>query len=531
MLDFPRSSPLQRWVVPAFFAAVLVMGLLLYRDYGFSIDENQQRDTGMVSLKHVAQQIAPAWVAADHEFDRYQTPLMQYYDCDYGVAFETPVSFLERLLGYNDIRHKFQLRHLCTFLVCFGGLIAMYQLAARRFRDWRVGLLAALWLLLSPRLFADFFYNDKDAVFMALFVIATNTGVRLLRRPTAGRVIWHALACAITIDVRIMGVLLPLATVGMLAWRGLLGELKWPRVLGAGVAYGVLTSGLVVLFWPYLWSNPLENFLAAFHNMSAFRWGGSVLYMGNMTLATDLPWHYALVWIAITTPLLYLGMGLLGIGLVIRAMVRQRWRLWASEEQMQDVLFLALCLGPLLAVIVLHSVLYDGWRQLYFVYPPFLLLALRGWVAAAHWRPRWAYWPQAVRAATAFGMLAVAVQMVRDHPFQNVYFNLLAGRHVAERFEMDYWGLGYQQDLKYIATHDPRPSIAVYAPPPNPTAMAREMLPSALRERLVIVYSPEAADYFITNYRWHPEPYPYPNEVYQIRADGRRVHSVFRLRW
>ena len=531
MIDLSAASPARRWVVPVFFGLILVLGLLIYRDYGFSIDENQSHDNGMISLKHLAQKLSPAWVAADHEFDRYQTPLAEYFDCDYGVAFETPVTFLERLLGYNDIRDKFQLRHLCTFLVCLGGLIAMYQLAARRFRDWRLGLLAALWLLLSPRLFADFFYNDKDAVFMALFVIAANTGVRLLLRPTAGRLFWHALACAITIDVRIMGILLPLATVGMLAWRGLLGELKWTRVIGVGVAYGGLASGLVVLFWPYLWPNPLENFLAAFHNMSAFRWGGSVLYRGDMTLASELPWHYAPVWIAITTPLLYLGTGLLGIGLVIREMVRQRWRLWAGEQQMQDVLFLALCLGPLIAVIVLHSVLYDGWRQLYFIYPAFLLLAVRGWVAAARWQPRWPYWSQAVRAVTILGVLVVAVQMVRDHPFQNVYFNLLAGRHVAERFELDYWGLGYQDDLAYIATHDPRPAIKVYAPPPSPTAMAREMLPNGLRKRLVIVDSLDAADYFITNYRWHPEPYPYPNEVYQIRADGRRVHSVFRLRW
>jgi hypothetical protein len=507
------------------------MGLLIFRDYGFSIDENQQRDTGMVSLKHVAQKIAPAWVAADPAFEPYQTPLAEYFDADYGVAFETPVAFLERLLDYNDIRDRFHLRHLCTFLVCFGGLIGMYSLSKRRFQDWRVGLLAVLWLLLSPRLFADFFYNDKDAVFLALFVIASNTGVRLLLRPTAGRVFWHALACAITIDVRIMGILLPMATLGMLCWRGILGELRWPRVLAIVASYTILTSGLVVLFWPYLWSSPLGNFIAAYRNMSNFRWGGSVLYRGNMTMATDLPWHYAPVWIAITTPLLYLATGLLGIGLVICQLVRQRWRLWVNEQQLQDVLFLALCLGPLLAVILLKSVLYDGWRQLYFIYPAFLLLAVRGWVAAAQWRPRWSKWPVALGTVTALSSSIVAAQMVRDHPLQNVYFNLLAGPHVDQRFEMDYWGLGYKESLLYIAARDSRPLITVYSPPPTPVVMTRLMLPDGQRERIKIVDSLEAADYFITNYRWHPEPYPYPNEIHQVWADSRRVHSVFLLRW
>ena len=506
---------------------VLVLGLLIFRDFGFSIDENQQRDIGMVSLKHVAQKINPGWVKNDPDFERYNVPLSEYTDHDYGVAFETPISFLERLLRLDELRHKFWLRHLFTFLLSFGGLAAVYQLAARRFQDWRMGLLACTWLLLSPRMFAESFYNDKDAVFMALFAIATNTAVRLLQRPTAGRVFWHALACAIAIDVRVAGVIIPAATVALLGWRAVRHEMRWARALATLAGYGVCTAALVVAFWPYLWAAPLANFFAAFRNMAAFRWGGEVLYFGSMVPATSLPWHYAPVWIGITTPVLYLGLGLLGIGLVVRELIRQRGRLWADEGQMQDLLFVGLSLGPLLAVIGLHSVLYDGWRQLYFVYPAFLLLAVRGWAAA--WRAR----PRLVGSLTALSALVVAGQMVAAHPLQMVYFNALAGTNVAERFELDYWGLGYQEDLTYIATHDSRPLITVYSPPPSPTAMSLQMLPAAQRSRIKVVDSPDGVDYFITNYRWHPHPYTFPPgaEVYQLRADGRRVHSIFQLKW
>lgn len=530
MLDFSVASPVRRWLVPGFFVAFLVLGLGIFRDYGISFDENQSRDNGMTTLKHVAQWVAPAWVAADRDFDKYQVPLAQYTDRDYGVAFETPVSLLEQLLGLHGTRAQFLLRHLCTFLVCFGGVVAVYQLAARRFADWRLGLLAAAWLVLSPRLFAESFYNDKDAVFMALFAIATNTGVRLLLRPTWGRAAGHALACALTIDVRIMGVLLPVATLALLAWRAAQGELRWGPAARAAALYGPLLAVLVVLFWPYLWHAPWQNFAIAFDNMSKFRWGGPVLYLGSATSAPYLPWHYPLVWIGITTPLLYLGASLVGIFLVIRELTRHGWRLWAGPQEAQDVLFLGLLAGPLLAVIALHSVLYDGWRQLYFIYPALLLLALRGWVAAARWRPRWAVWPGAWAALTAASMAWVAVAMVRDHPLQNVYFNALAGRHAGTRFELDYWGVGYKQDLEWIVTHDAQPVIAVYCTsgPGHFNALA---LPDAQRDRLKFVDSPAEADYLITNYRWHPEPYPYEHESFQLRADGRRVHSVFRLRW
>ncbi len=518
---------MQRWAVPLFFAAVLMLGLLIFRSYGLSIDENQQRDTGMISLKHVAQIIAPDWVANDRDFDRYQVPLPEYFDRDYGVAFETPVCWLERVLHIEDGGDKFLLRHLCTFLVFFGGLIAVYQLAARRFRDWRLGLLAALWLLLTPRFFAESFYNDKDVVFMAVFAIATNTGVRMLLRPTIGRTLVHALLCAIAIDVRIPGVFVALATVALFVWRGVLAEVRWVRLASLLALFVGVLAGLVVLFWPYLWPAPLDNFLEAFDHMSSFRWGGSVLYQGEFILATDLPWHYSLVWMGITTPLLYLGAGLLGISLAVRHLVQQRWRLWRDENGMQDIVFLGLFAGPLVAVIALHSVLYDGWRQVYFVYPSFILLALRGWVAAAGGRPSW---PKALYGATALSMALTAAQMMRDHPLQNVYFNLLAGTNVSHRFEMDYWGLGYRQDLEYIVSHEVQPVVKVFAPGPSSADFNRLMLPPSQRDRLVFVDKPDSANYFITNYRWHPDSYPELDEVYPLMVDGRRIHSVFHLR-
>jgi len=532
MMNLTAAAPARRWLVPAFFALVLGLGLLIFADYGISIDEHISRDNGMVTLKRLAEPLAPGWVARHPDFATYTIPLAEYTDRDYGIAFETPVSLLEQLFNITEVGHKYLFRHLCTFLVCFGGLIAFYQLAARRFGDWRLGLLGALWLLLSPRLFADSFYNDKDAVFMALFAVAMNTGVRFLLRPTLGRAAAHALACALTIDVRLMGIMVPVATLGLLAWRGVRAEVPWRRVAGSALAYGALLVGLVLLCWPYLWPAPGHNFRVALENMSAFRWIGTVFYNGVDVPGNELPWHYVPVWLGITTPVLYLGAAVLGLGLVGYQLVRQHWRLWASAQGLQDVFFLGFFVAPLLAVVVLHSVLYDGWRQLYFVYPAFLLLALRGWVAAARWRAPRAGWRRLLVAGTALSMAATAGQMVRDHPLQNVYFNALAGPSVAQRFELDYWCLGYRQDLAYIAAHDTRPVINVFAPPPNSAALNGELLPPAQRTRLRFVERPEQADYFMTNYR-NPDyrtyfaQHPAFHEVFAIWADGRRVHSVY----
>lgn len=539
--DVLPGRPADRWqrpVVWTFFVALLLLGLAVVRDYGISFDEGQSHQNGMISLKFLAQTFYPDFLARpDQEaaFAPFSTPLRLYTDRDYGVAFELPVTIIERLLVLDDARSVYWLRHLCTFLVCWGGVIAVFQLGRRRFGDWRWGLLGALFLVLSPRMFAESFYNNKDLVFMAMCAIATNTAVRFLILPNARRAVVHGIVCALAIDVRIMAVLWPLATLAMLALRAFRGEYPGLRPGRMAAAYlGVLVTTMVVL-WPYLWEAPLTNFAGAFANMTRFRWGGTVLFRGQMRMATALPWHYAPVWIGITTPLPQLLLMVVGLGAIVRQVVKRRWHLYATTGEWQDLMFFGFGVLPLLAVIALHSVLYDGWRQLYFIYPGLLLVALRGAVALAGWRPQGRVgraWPWLWGGALAASLAGIAARTVTMHPYQNVYFNALAGNDVAHRYELDYWGQSCLGGLQWIVAHDKRMQIRVTG---TPNMMAplygnHGMLNDFDRDRILIVNTPEEANYFITNYRWHPEDFPYPDEVFRLEPQDARILSVFRFR-
>jgi uncharacterized membrane protein len=521
----------RRLLVGIFFGGLLLLGLLLVRDYGISIDERQDRRTGMVSLRYVSEKVWPSFVANHADFANNRESLKDYMDRDYGVSFQLPVTWLEQVLDLESWQHAYWLRHLCTFLVSLGGVAALYQLARRRFGDWRLGLLGALLLVLSPRLFAEFFYNDKDVVFMAFFVIATNTSVAFVARPSWRRAAWHALACAFAIDARIMGVLLPIATlalVGLQAAHGAYSQ-RGPQTARQVGGYLLLLMGLVVLLWPYLWAAPLTNFGIAFKNMSHFRWGGMVLYRGELVFADQLPWHYAPVWIGITTPLLYLAGFGVGAALILRQLVRRGWRLYATEAEWQDLFFLGLVLAPLLAVIGLHSVLYDGWRQVYFVYPALLLVALRGLVAVGRWQP-WAAWRRLCYGVLVLVLLTTAGQMVLLHPLQNVYFNALAGKDIELHYEVDYWQLAYYPGLQWIMKHDNRPHIVVAAQWGPIIEADSWLLPSADRDRIEITADPAKADYYVCTHRDHPQAYKeYPVVAKVLRRDGMLVLSIFKL--
>jgi hypothetical protein len=91
--------------------------------------------------------------------------------------------------------------------------------------------------------------------------------------------------------------------------------------------------------------------------------------------------------------------------------------------------------------------------------------------------------------------------MMRNHPFQNVYFNFLAGPKWIEKFEGDYWGLTNTAGLQFIANSDNRASIYIFGLGNTSIPQALLMLPKDMQARFTVVYSIEQADYILTNFR------------------------------
>jgi hypothetical protein len=513
-----------------FFLVLLAVGLGVYRDYGISSDEPTSRTNGAVTLKYVAERFAPSLLTGAASG---LEPLNKYLDQDYGVAFEAPAVALEVMLGIGDKKNVFMFRHLLTFLVALAGIYAVQRMTDRRFSDWRIGLLAAVFLVLTPRLFAESFYNSKDVVFMAVFAIAMNTTVAFVLKPSFKAAFLHALASAVAIDVRIMAVILPAATVAILFVRLLKRELPIPQTCLALAVYLAAASILVPAMWPWLWSDPIGNFVQAFENMSKFRWDKEVLYMGRFVPSTDLPWHYVLVWISITTPLLYLTLFLVGAFQTLRQIASRGIGLWKSDEELQDTIFLGLFAAPIAAVILLHSVLYDGWRQLYFIYPAFLLLAVRGWVSLWGNDLVWTIRKSLLAVVTAISFVHTAVWMWKAHPFQNVYFNALAGTGLRSRYELDYWGLANRKALEYILRNDHSEVINVGVDSFTSLREAFNMIDARQIKRLRYSHDLNSARYFVTNYRLvkDPDDAKYAKDYdlfFQIRVDDEVIISVFR---
>lgn len=521
--------------VAIFFLIYLIIGISVYKDYGISWDEPSHREIAAVSAKYLLSIFRP-----DFQPPQFASlpALSEYSARQYGVVFDLPMYAADMLLGYNGkMPEAYYLRHLFNFFLFYISVFFLFLIVKNRFGSMGLGLAAALFLILSPRIFADSFYG-KDVVFLSLFIICIYFFVEHLKRKTVTSAVLFAFASALLVDQRITGIIIPFLAVVM----SLIDAVKQdrpvqhlPKMILLLCLYLVSFCVFMVLFWPYLWENPLNRFIDAFTVMKKYAvFSYDVLYWGEYIKSTAVPWHYILVWILMTTPLIYIFFYLFGAGSIFWMITKNRLTIYSDENEQQDFLFMLLFFVPLFAVIVLQSALYDGWRHMYFLYAPFILISMSGFNTIF----KQAMGGHSIREYGAAILIAfvvtmntggIAYYMIKNHPFQNIYFNWLAGSNAGQKFELDYWGLSFRQGLEYIVLYDKSPVIHLSTNVIPPLLNNAVFLKKHDLDRLRLTDAAHA-DYYLTNYRWHPKPYPLNDEIFSISVDNLKIFSVFKLR-
>ena len=504
----------QHILVAVFFFSLFALGTSIFSDFGISWDESMNRRQGMLTVEYVT----------NGDTRALRNP-MRYH----GMAFELILQILEKGLGLTDKRTIFLMRHFATFAVAFLGVFVFYRLCTEVFDSWRIGLAGAFFLVVSPRIFSHSFYNLKDIPCMSFFIIGVYTMISFLDTREKKWVVGHALACALLISMRVTGVLIPALTalaVGWEGWRARSNQKEIRQIALLFAAYIVLVSSLTALFWPALWRNPPLHLMKAIQLMSRYTWEGYVLYLGEYWRGTEMPWHYLPLWILISTPVSYIVR--FAVGLMVSLKRISSGADGELPSRRNIFLLLLWLIIPLVAVISLRSVVYDGWRHMYFVYPGLLAVALVGF--------RWLLkrldtGPMAFKAALmlllAADMGGTAYFMIRNHPHQNVYFNHFIGgiRGAHGRFELDYWGVSYRAALEYLVGHVGDEEIKVNVAN-RPGLLNWNILSQEDQKRVRLVGDSREADYFITNFRSR-KAVPFDNQVYAVLVDGVPIAAVF----
>ena len=489
-----------------------------------SADEPGQRHLGIASFNYV--------LRGDFSSS------LSLKNANHGPGFQIFLAVIEKAMRLQDSREIYLMRHMVTFLLFFLSVWFFYLLCKHHFGDYRIALLGALFLIVSPRIFADSFYNSKDLPFLSLFIICMYTLIKLLDKKSLPTAAIHALSCALLIDIRITGVVMVAITFFSLGgeWIGARRDNGKPaRVVKVTLAYLAVLIPSLIAFWPYLWHDPLGNFISAFRSMSHYRWPGRVLYFGSRIKGSELPWHYIPVWLIITTPLLYVATFFAGLGIFVSGFVRDpSVYIFRDRTHRREAVFFLCFFLPLAAVIALKSVLYNGWRHMFFIYPAFLLISLGGVAGAFRFiktRPghRSRRYKGVMVVIIVLSVFSVSYSMLINHPYQNVYFNELVPKGVSLQslFDLDYWGLSYREGLEYILSHDDEEAIRIGGANSS-VVKNRRILEKTDRERLRYVAEPEDATYYLSHRFDGKKAFPGGEEYYSIKAYGTKIMIVYK---
>jgi hypothetical protein len=428
----------------------IVLVLLTFRDYGVTWDEDAHNWYGNFVLDYYLSFFVDR--NALHWRDLY----------NYGAIFDTLAAALNRVSPIGI----YETRHLLNALVGILGLVGCCKLG-HAMGGARVGFLAALLLLLTPNYYGQMFNNPKDIPFAVGVVWATYYMVRivpLLPRPPLRPLIKFGAVVGMTMGVRVGGIMilcyfgLVLAIDGL--WRTIAARRVFLLIESAWTAFWRLLFPVVIfaylvmlLFWPWGQTDPIENPLRALAFFSHQTFPFSTLFAGRLIRASDLPWTYLPTYIALALPELVLIL-LLSAPVLAGAVILHEWpRLHREPVLAHFILGLGIAF-PVAFAIMIKAVLFDGMRHFIFVLPLITVAAALVADQACTRLARLPYrWP-IYMMLLIYGISHVSI-MVMLHPNQYVYYNAFVGGvgGAQRKFKLDYWANSYAEAVQGLENY------------------------------------------------------------------------------
>lgn len=535
--DINKNKNLQRICICILFISIFIIGCYIYKDYGVHYDEIVERYRGLVNFKYLGN-IFQIKSVINHPNLNNELPDLEYFkDGDHGPIFDIIAVAFELIFGVNSYNEIYEIRHFINFLFFWIGLVFFFLIIKERFLNNYFALLGVVIIILSPRIFAESFYNSKDIVFLSLFTISLFAGIKYLLNPNWKAAFILGLASGLATDVRLLGVFVPFGVLVLILLPVNFRKYCFPKL---AVSLFILISSYIAftyLFWPWLWHDPLSQIFTAFKNLSKFPVQPPTLYFGKYLQHGNIPWHYIPVWITITTPILYLIFGVFGFLNLFRDLYYKivlRKSFIFNKNEILDLFIFGFFIMPILIVITLKSTLYDGWRHMYFIYPPFIYFAIKGFVLLI----KKTEISKNIKILLLFLCVAnlfyTANWMRLNHPFQNTYFNFLSGSNRTLRFDVDYWGLGIKSGLKMILNNDSSEVINLYPDGLMNMKINLDTLGFDNSKRFVLVDSFEKSKYVITNFRDSKLDYNHLigktlTKFKDVVVDGEPIISIYRV--
>lgn len=375
---------------------------------------------------------------------------------DYGQTPDNIACLIATVFGIEDI---VTVRHIINAIFGWIGMLFAALLAYRISRKWYAAIITAVLLFLSPRYLGHSFNNPKDIPFAAMMMMGIYYIYYFLQtvpRPPKKVVIMLAVSIGLAIGVRVGGLLL-IAYFGLFTviyfvaqWyyaskanklqskRKVKGKVSEKNKIGKLFirlfVYGLLISVsgyfLAVFIWPYALEKPFENIYEVYKKMSQFQVSLRQLFEGSMQWSDVLPWYYTPKYILMSIPVAVI------LGVILYPFVGG----WKKENRTSLLFVYFTFIFPVFWIVYTHANVYGGWRHVLFAYPPMVVAAGLGFNALVELFKN-KYLKITAMLLPALLLIMPLTHIVKNHPYEYVYFNELAGGTdtMYGNYEMDYY--------------------------------------------------------------------------------------------
>lgn len=383
-----------------FFVLYAVLGFATLHRYGVHYDELTQRTIGIENARYIA-----GW-------GKYEDIEKHKY---FGPLFETPAYLLEQLVFTSPMQTKLLLRRALLFSIFLLSVFGIYRIGRQLFQNHATAMITAIAYACWPRLFAEAHYNSKDVFFlcMGVFVLwALSVATRKGKFPWAACML-AGMACT----VRIAGVFYFIPVLWVLMHYRFQYKRVYALLLGIIV---FIVSWYIV--YPAVWKSPLESFIGILRYAHENPWPSPTILAGKSMIPGNVPAYYAFLWMLVTLPVFYIILFLVGLYSSIK--------IFRKSYIIQFVIILFLVTVSYL--IIQKPTLYNGWRHVYFLYIPLVILAgvaIDSFVSSMSFK----------KTMVVFLVFPLFLLIHLKHDF--VYFNSIKNIWKPGSFSMDYWGI------------------------------------------------------------------------------------------
>lgn len=451
-----------------FIALAVIIGctmLHISKDYGITLDEDIHNNQAKVMYAYFAGKSQKAIQspydsagALNYVYDENDSCLTTSLNI-FGGFFD--MVCLTTYKCFHFTSGEYENRHLINAFFGFIGIL-FAGLLARRLGGWRAGVVALLFMALSPRYIGHSMNNPKDIPFATFYILDCFLMFKLLDelpRPKISTIIFLIIGIALGIDVRVSGLLI-IVYLGLfyfikVVWKFLTNKLEKtdikPILRSVAIIAAISIVGYlgVALLWPYDRTNPFVVPLTTLSKMSHFDVFNSYdLFDGRWWNRTEIPWYYAPKWIYITMPLFMLA------GLILSPLLLVKIRNISPSPLIDRGKILALIfifLFPVIYIIAVKANIYNDCRHILFCYPPMAVLCALSAENILKFKIN-KYIKIATGVLFACFMLEPLHWMIKNHPNEDVYFSPVIGGvdGAFKKYETDYWGNSDRAAVEWI---------------------------------------------------------------------------------